>query len=129
MKYVLATALILSSLSAFAAEIVCSGVKDGREVSFSITQNENGDYTSMSTSLDGVEYAKFTQADMRVSQHVYGTMISADINPYSGDGVLILFNTPTIQGTRGVPLGWINDYRNRTVIRGVELNMNCGDAI
>lgn len=129
MKFILAVALVISSVTAFAADFVCSGVKDGRSVTFSISQNESGDYTSLSVGLDGIEYAYFNQAQLRVSQHVYGTMISADLNPYTADGVLILLNTPTIQGTRGVPLAWVNDYSRNLVLRGIEMNMDCGDAI
>ncbi len=119
MKLIIVIALVLSSLTAFAGDISCKGESEGYKVEYVIGHDDAGTINSIKTKINGKDYSNYTGAEVRVSEHVYGTMVAGEpANQIGVDGVLVLIDP------KGGSLGWVSYYNRDFVLRGIKLDCN-----
>lgn len=122
MKSLILAAVLVTSFSALAADISCTGSVEGKNIEFVMGRNDAGEITSMNALIDGVSVSKLSGAEVKVSEHVYGTMVSGwPANSYNADHILVLLDKPR-PGEEVSNLGWISLMNRGIELRGIDLN-------
>ena len=124
MKFLSALLLAALSLSAFAEITTCSGMKDGRSVTFTLSLDESKMVKSMEVSVDGSLVSK-KLTEIRTNNIAGGTMITAS-EPWA-----IAINDVSVfvdesrgcfdNSSKGCYLGWVNLFKAGIVIPGIPL--------
>lgn len=121
MKSLFIAIALMTSFSTF-ADVTCSGTQDGKAVEFVMTTDANGAYDSITANVDGSQFASFSGAQVKVSKHVYGTIIEGVTSPGSSTDRLMVLIARKIRGDE-TNEGWITFYGTLNVI-GVDLDCN-----
>lgn len=119
MKSFFSALLLATSLSALATpgDISCTGSVDEKNVEFVMERNDAGTITTMSVSIDDALILSLSGSEVRVSEHVYGTMISGwPANSYNADQLLVVLDKNDTAN-----LGWVSLYSRGILMRGIEL--------
>lgn len=124
MKYILLTLLASLSFNALAGITTCHGLKDGREITFTLDADEAGLVSSLSVSVDGSLVSK-KLTEIRTNEIAGGVMITAS-EPWA-----IAINDVSVfvdekrncfdGGKSGCYLGWVNLFKQNLVISGIPL--------
>lgn len=124
MKLLIASLMAVLSLNTFAEVTTCSGSKDGRDITFTLTSDENRLVNAISVSVDGALVSK-NLTEVRTIDLAGGLMITAS-QPWA-----IAINDVSIfvdekrncfdGGKDGCYMGWVNLFQENLVIRGIDL--------
>lgn len=128
MKILFALLFASLSLNALAGVTNCSGMKDGKDVTFTIATDETKRVKSMEVSVDGALVSK-KLTEIRSNSIAGGTMITASepwaiaINDVSIfiDDTRGCFNGDEKDSSKDCILGWVNLFQEGIVIRGIPL--------
>lgn len=124
MKLLITTLMAALSLNAFAEITTCSGTKNGRDITFTLTSNEARMVEAIEVTVDGALVSK-KLTEVRSNSLAGGIMITASepwaiaINDVSifVDESRSCFNN----GDKGCYLGWVNLFQQGLVIPGIPL--------
>jgi len=112
------------SLNAFAETTTCTGVKNGKSVTFTLSTDANKMVKSVEVSVDGALVSK-KLTEIRSNELAGGIMITAS-EPWA-----IAINDVSVfvdesrgcfdNSTKGCYLGWVNLFQEGLVIPGIPL--------
>lgn len=128
MKFLIATLMTILSINAFAGISTCTGSKDGRDVTFTISMDDNKMVKSIDVSVDGSLVSK-KLTEIRSNEIAGGVMITASepwaiaINDVSifVDDTRGCFNGDEKDASKDCILGWVNLFKQGIVIPGIPL--------
>lgn len=129
MKFLTAALFASLTFSAFADITTCSGMKDGRNVTFTLSLDGNKTVKAMEVSVDGALVSK-KLTEIRTNNIAGGTMITASepwaiaINDVSifVDDTRGCFNDDAKDSSKDCILGWVNLFQEGLVIPGIALS-------